>query len=89
MDVDDAFLARLASELARLRLEVATLQTYLAQRTGGGLESIRQATELSVQSPLFPDEAQRIFARLQGSHSDVYRGTLARLANKLFRRRRE
>jgi len=41
MDVDDAFLARLASELARLRLEVATLQTYLAQRTGGENEIFR------------------------------------------------
>lgn len=89
MDVDDAFLARLASELARLRLEVATLQTYLAPRTGGGLESIHQATELSVQSPLFQDEAQRIFARLQESHSDTYKGVLSRLASKIFRRRRE
>lgn len=89
MDVDDAFLARLASELARLRLEVATLQTYLVQRTGGGLESIHQATELSVQSPLFQDEAQRIFARLQESHSDTYKGVLACLASKIFRLRRE
>ena len=67
MTVDDSFLTKLAAELAKLRLEVATLQTFLAQHTDATLESIQQATEILVQSATFQDVAQATFERLRES----------------------
>lgn len=66
MNFDDAFLARLASEIARLRIEVASLQTGLA-RAGVDPHVIQQATDLAVASPAFQAIAQEIFERLRGS----------------------
>lgn len=65
MDINDAFLARLASELARLRFEVAAILTGL-ERLGGDPQAIRQATEILVASPAFQEIAQEIFERLRG-----------------------
>ncbi len=64
MDVDDAFLRKLALEIAEIRLELATMREWLIQ-AGADPRVIDQAIDLVVESPELQRAAQEVFERLR------------------------
>ena len=66
MNVDESFLRQLASEIARLQIEVGAILTAV-EPLGVNIQAIRQATDLAAESDMFQVFAQDIFERLQAS----------------------